>query len=146
MERIKNWARKIRDRHPKLQKGGIVSKEFAQKIKPNQDNIIPLEDRFRNFLTNEKAIEDTLRVTKTIDKILTKNKSISTKGETTVVKQIIDKSLRNININFEIKLEAQFEKDYPGRKAIWKGKPTGLFKKWLQEHNLFDNYFNKASE
>lgn len=124
MERIKNWARKIRDHQ-------VINKEIQE-----HDSFETPEDRFRNFLTKEKSIKDTIRVTKVIDRLIAKK-------DKTVVKQIIDKSLDKIDINFEIKLEAQFEKDYPGRKAIWKGNPTGLFKKWLIEHSLHEDYFNK---
>lgn len=129
MERIKNWGRKIRERQ--LQKAIDQDLGITEIETP--------EDRFRHFLTEEKSIKDTIRITKAIDKLVKAK-------DKTVVKQVIDKSLDKININFEVKLEAQFEKDYPGRKAIWRGNPTGLFKKWLQEHDQFDNYFNIANE
>lgn len=129
MERIKNWGRKIRERQ--LQKAIDQDLGITEIETP--------EDRFRHFLTEEKSIKDTIRITKAIDKLVKAK-------DKTIVKQVIDKSLDKININFEVKLEAQFEKDYPGRKAIWRGNPTGLFKKWLQEHDQFDNYFNIANE
>ncbi len=126
MERIKNLGRKIRDR------------QFVKRKIQEHDSFETPEDRFRNFLTDGKLAKDSIKIKNEINELLKKE------GKT-VVKQVIDKSLQKIDINFKIKLEAQFEKDYPGRKAICKGKTTGLFKKWLKEHNQFNNYFNKPN-
>lgn len=113
MERIKNWARKIRDRN------------FVENQIREHDSFETPEDRFRDFLTG-------------IDKKALK--------KSTVVKKILDIELAKIDIDQNVKLEAQFEKDYPGRKAIWHGRITGLFKIWLKEHKLFDKYLEKDYE
>lgn len=143
MERIKNWARKIRNHN------------FVKNQIREHDSFETPEDRFREFLTEDKKVKKTIRIIKAIDKIIDNvdekseieiNKDLQSIFRKHENKIVIDKALDKIDINFEVKLEAQFEKDFPGRKAIWKGNVTGLFKKWLQEHNQFDNYFNIAND
>ncbi len=107
----------------KIWKRKIRDRHFVRNQIREHDTFETPENRFRDFLTETDK--------KAIDKARELN-------------EIVDKSLNDVKeINWKVKLEAQFEHDYPSRKAIWHGNPTGLFKAWLTEKGQYDAYFEE---
>lgn len=118
MERLKNWGRKIRSRN-------VVKNQIQEGKKYMAMTDLEADAKARKLNEDLKGI-------------------MRQKKDKTVVKQVIDQTLAKIDVNWRIKLEAQFEHDYPGRKSIWRGNPTGLFKQWLKSKDLFDKYFKEG--
>jgi hypothetical protein len=86
------------------------------------------EDRFRAFLSPK---------VKTNDLVIFKPN-----GSKKIIEgDPVDKILDQAGLTNAEKLEFKFEKDFPGRKALFKGLITDTFKQWLIHRNLWEDYF-----
>lgn len=109
-------------------RGKTIQEFMAQETKETP------EDRFRNFLSLKKK---TTKFPKN-----GKNYTFGKIHPDAPDVEWIDKELNDADIDFKLKLEIQFERDYIGTKAVFKGNPTGLFKQWLKHKNLYNKYFD----
>lgn len=62
----------------------------------------------------------------------------------TVVKQMIDKGIKNQN--FQEQMQKQFEDEHPGKKAIWQKRMTRMFITWLKRNKKYEKYTEYAEK
>ena len=94
------------------------------------------EDRFRKLLTPKSKI---------IAKVMPGGPSeliiFNKNGSKRIVKCDEGPLLDVFGLSNAQKIEFMFEQDYPKRKALINGKPTMLFKAWINRKKFYDDYF-----